>query len=110
MDVRFTYCYLPPAKAFVASQPKAVQDKIAATLARAQQDEDIKWFKALNDTLWEFRVQHLGLHLRLFAFWVPDTDSDPQVVITSGLIKTSKKLPPESLIEAEHYRLAYLEE
>lgn len=48
--------------------PKAA-DKILWNIDLAEQTNDPRLFKKLNDDIWEFRAKYQNLQYRLLAFW-----------------------------------------
>ena len=60
--------FLEDADAFIAQlNPKTIK-KILYHIDLAEQTNNPKLFKKLNDDLWEFRTKSLKLHIRLLAF------------------------------------------
>lgn len=60
--------FLEDADAFIAQlNPKTIK-KILYHIDLAEQTNNPKLFKKLNDDLWEFRTKSLKLHIRLLSF------------------------------------------
>ncbi|MEL6535877.1 MAG: type II toxin-antitoxin system RelE/ParE family toxin [Bacteroidota bacterium] len=91
------------------SQPVEVQEKMHKTFRLAAESDDIKYFKELREGIWEFRVQHLGDHFRLFAFW-DQAVSPPLVVVTHGWRKDVKRTPAEEIDRAVRLRDRYIQQ
>jgi len=106
MSVRFEMVLLPAAQGFIEGQPEGVQEKVRQVLRTAAQDEDIKYFKELREGIWEFRVQHLGDHFRLFAFW-DESHHPPRVLVTHGWRKDVKRTPDAEIERAFVIKMEY---
>ena len=61
--------FLEEADEFISGlEPKTVK-KIIYNIDRAEQTNDPKLFKKLQNDIWEFRTKFAGLQIRLLAFW-----------------------------------------
>lgn len=97
-------------RVFIKSLPPAAREKIYYNIRKVQGGiRDVELFKKLeNSEIWEFRTLYKGVAYRLFAFWVPDTQT--LVVATHGIIKKTQKTPSKEITKAETIRRSYLED
>lgn len=61
----------------------------------AKSRKDPKLFKTLQEGIWYFKAQHIGVHYRIFAFWDKSNKTNTLEIATHGIIKKSDK--PEKL-------------
>lgn len=72
---------------FIAQfDPKTIR-KILYNIDLAEQTNDPKFFKKLQDEIWEFRIQFAGLNIRLLAFWDKADKRETLVIATHGFVK-----------------------
>lgn len=76
----------------------------------AEQTNDPKLFKKLNEEIWEFRTKYLGKQIRLLAFWDKNNKENTLVFATNGFIKKTQKTPTHEIEKAERIRKIYFEE
>ena len=102
--------FLEEANQFIAKlAPKAIK-KVLYNIDLAEQINDPKLFKKLQNEIWEFRVQHAGLQIRLIAFWDKTTPAETFVFATHGFIKKVDKVPVNEIKRAENIRTRYFED
>ena len=83
--------------------------KILYNIDIAEQTNDSKLFKKLQNNIWEFRTKYGGIQIRLLAFW-DKTDSKKIVVVaTHGFIKKVDKVPLNEIERAKNIRINYFE-
>jgi phage-related protein len=101
--------FLEEAEKFIAVlDPKAIK-KLFYNIDLAEQTNDPKLFKKLQKDIWEFRVRHAGLQIRLLAFWDKTDSSNTLVFATHGFIKKVDKVPVNEIERAENIRKKYFE-
>lgn len=105
-DTRF----LEEANEFLASLDKKSAAKVIYNVDLAEQTNDPKLFKKLQDEIWEFRTRYAGKQIRLLAFWDKSASRQTFVIATHGFIKKVDKLPAKELERAEKIRKKYFQE
>ena len=73
----------------------------------AEQTNAPKYFKKLQQGIWEFRVKFAGLQIRLLAFWDKTDKKKTLVIATHGFIKKVDKVPPNEIDRALKLRTKY---
>ena len=86
--------------------PKAA-DKILWNIDLAEQTNDPRLFKKLNDDIWEFRTKYQNLQYRLLAFWDKTQSEETLVLVTHGIIKKTDKMPFKEIEKAKEIRKQY---
>ena len=71
--------------------------------------ESLQVFKKLQKEIWEFRIRHNGLQIRLLAFWDKAQSTETLVFATHGFIKKVDKVPANEIARAESIRKKYFE-
>jgi len=61
--------FLEEADEFIATLDLKTIKKILYNIDLAEQSNDPKLFKKLQNEIWEFRTNFLGKQIRLLAFW-----------------------------------------
>ncbi|MCY7312037.1 MAG: type II toxin-antitoxin system RelE/ParE family toxin [Bacteroidota bacterium] len=89
---------------FLKSIDEKAADKIIYNLNIAEQTNDPKLFKKLNNNIWEFRTKYRNLQYRLLAFWDKTDITDTLVLATHGIIKKTDKVPQKEIDKAENIR------
>lgn len=84
-------------------------EKILYNIRKAQISKDPKLFKKLSDEIWEFRTLIYKNQYRLLAFW-DKSSHDSMIIIMTGILKKSSKLPDQALKKAIHIRSEYLKQ
>ena len=92
---------------FVASlDPKAIK-KIFYNIDLAEQTNDPKLFKKLQNDIWELRTTFAGLQIRLLAFWDKTNNKETVVIATHGCIKKVDKVPLNEIVRAVRQKDKY---
>lgn len=107
MIKRFETVLLEEAFEFIQKQNLKSRSKILQNIRRAEQHADLKFFKKLNDTIWEFRTLYSGIQYRLLAFWDKDNNTNTLVFATHGIIKKTSKVDKKEIEKAENIRATY---
>ena len=95
------------ANEFIADlDPKTIK-KIFYNIDLAEQTNDSKLFKKLQNDIWEFRTKFGGLQIRLLAFWDKSDNKETLVIATHGFIKKVDKVPANEIDRAERLRDKY---
>jgi hypothetical protein len=99
--------FLEEADEFISKlDPKSIK-KIIYNIDLAEQTNDPKLLKKLQNDIWEFRTKYVGLQIRLFAFWDKTDNKETLVVATHGFIKKVNKIPKNEIDRAirlkDHY-------
>ncbi|WP_256449991.1 type II toxin-antitoxin system RelE/ParE family toxin [Flavihumibacter rivuli] len=61
--------FLEEASEYLASLDQKAAAKVIYNIDLAEQTNDPKLFKKLQDDIWEFRTRYAGQQIRLLAFW-----------------------------------------
>lgn len=92
---------------FVASlDPKTIK-KIFYNIDLAEQTNDPKLFKKLQNDIWELRTTFAGLQIRLLAFWDKTDNKETLVIATHGFIKKVDKVPLNEIVRAVRLKDKY---
>jgi len=75
----------------------------------AEQTNDPKLFKKLQNDIWEFRTIFAGLQIRLLAFWDKSDNTNTLVFATHGFIKKVDKVPKNEIERAVRIKEQYFE-
>lgn len=102
--------FLEEANEFLASLDKKSGAKIIYNIDLAEQTNDPRLFKKLQEEIWELRTQYLGKQIRLLAFWDKSDNKETLVIATHGFIKKVDKVPAKEIDRAENLRKKYFEE
>ncbi|MFA5245934.1 MAG: type II toxin-antitoxin system RelE/ParE family toxin [Pedobacter sp.] len=108
MKPNFDIEFLPEAIEFLDNLDGKTREKIYYNIRKAQFVNDNELFKKLNDCIWEFRTLYNGKTYRLFSFWDKVNGKETLVVATHGILKKTKKAPPNEIRRAEEIRRQYL--
>ncbi|HRG34334.1 MAG: type II toxin-antitoxin system RelE/ParE family toxin [Saprospiraceae bacterium] len=73
----------------------------------AEQTNDPKLFKKLQNDIWEFRTMFAGLQIRLLAFWDKTDNKETLVIATHGFVKKVDKVPANEIDRAVRLRDKY---
>jgi phage-related protein len=104
-DTRF----MNEANEFIAQLDLKTAKKIFYNIDLAEQTNDTKLFKKLQNDIWEFRTKFAGLQIRLLAFWDKSDNKDTLVIATHGFIKKVDKVPAIEIERAVRLREKYFE-
>lgn len=95
------------ANEFIARlEPKTIR-KIFYNIDLAEQTNDPKLFKKLQNEIWELRTKFGGLQIRLLAFWEKADNKETLVIATHGFIKKVDKVPANEINRARRLRDEY---
>ena len=101
--------FMEEANEFIAElDPKTVK-KIFYNIDLAEQTNDPKLFKKLQNDIWELRTKFTGLQIRLLAFWDKSDNKETLVIATHGFIKRVDKIPINEIDRAERLRDKYFQ-
>lgn len=101
--------FLEEAEKFIAELDGKAVRKILYNIDLAEQTNDSKLFKKLQNEIWEFRTRYSGLQIRLLAFWDKTAQNPTLVFATHGFIKKVDKVPANEIARAEKIRKKYFE-
>lgn len=101
--------FLEEAEKFIAQLDQKTIKKIFYNLDLAEQTNDPKLFKKLQNDIWEFRVKYAGNQIRLLAFWDKENNQETLVLATHGFIKKVDKVPKNEIERAASIRAKYFE-
>ena len=87
---------------------KAVK-KVFYNIDLAEQTNNPKLFKKLENEIWEFRTRYNKLQIRLLAFWDKTQQKETLVIATHGFIKKIDKVPKKEIEKAIEIRIKYFE-
>ena len=104
----FETIFLENTEQFLDSLDRKVIVKILYLIDLAEQTNDPKLFKKIHHDIWEFRIQHTGLQIRLLAFWDKSDNKQTLVVATHGFIKKTDKIPIREINKAVLIKRKYL--
>ena len=99
--------FMEEANEFIAKlDPKTIK-KIFYNIDLAEQTNDPKLFKKLQNEIWELRTKFGGLQIRLLAFWDKSDNKKTLVIATHGFMKKVDKVSPNEIDRAEKLRNKY---
>jgi phage-related protein len=101
--------FLEDADKFVATLDEKAARKVFYNIDLAEQTNDPRLFKKLNEDIWEFRTLYGGFQIRLLAFWDKTASKQTLVFATHGFVKKEQKTPAGELAKAERIRKKYFE-
>ena len=101
--------FLEEAEEFISELDLKMIKKILYNIDLAEQTNDPKLFKKLQNDIWEFRTKYAGLQIRLLAFWDKTDNKKTLVLATHGLIKKVDKVPANEIDRAVRLRVKYFE-
>lgn len=107
MIKRFETKLLEEAFEFIEKQNFKSRKKILQNIRRAELHSDPKFFKKLNDEIWEFRTLYSGIQYRFLAFWDKENKVEILVLSTHGFIKKTSKVDKKEIDKAENIRKLY---
>ncbi len=99
--------FMEEANGFIAELNQKTIKKIFYNIDLAEQTNDPKLFKKLQNDIWELRTKFGGLQIRLLAFWDKSDNKETLVIATHGFIKKVDKVPANEIIRAERLRNKY---
>ena len=92
--------FLEEADEFIAKLDNKAIKKIFYNIDLAEQTNDQKLLKKLQNGIWEFRTKYAGLQIRLLAFWDKTDNKETLVIATHGFIKKVDKVPKNEIDRA----------
>lgn len=99
--------FMEEANEFLAGLDTKTVKKIFYNIDLAEQTNDPKLFKKLQNDIWELRTKFGGLQIRLLAFWDKSNNKETLVIATHGFIKKVDKVPANEIERAERLRDNY---
>jgi phage-related protein len=103
----FETIFMEEADGFISGLDTKTIRKIFYSIDLAEQTNDPKLFKKLQNDIWEFRIKYAGLQIRLLAFWDKTDNKQTLVVATHGFIKKVDKVPANEIVRAVNLREKY---
>jgi len=85
--------FMEEARLFIARLDLKIIKKILYNLELAEQSNEPKLFKKLQNEIWEFRTIYAGIQIKLLAFWDKSDRMQTLVIATHGFIKKVDKVP-----------------
>ena len=101
--------FLEEAEAFIAGLDQKAVRKVFYNIDLAEQCNDPRLFKKLQNDIWEFRTNFGGRQIRLLAFWDKEMETKTLVFATHGFIKKIDKVPKNEIERAINIRAKYFE-
>jgi len=101
--------FLEEADKFISKLDAKSITKILYNIDIAEQTNDPKLFKKLQNDIWEFRTKYLGIQIRLLAFWDKSNGKETLVFATHGFVKKVDKIPTSEIERAKAIRKKYFE-
>lgn len=101
--------FLEEANEFISHLDTMTIKKIFYNIDLAEQTNDPKLFKKLQNDIWEFRTKFAGLQIRLLAFWDKTDNKETLVIATHGFIKRVDKIPVNEIERAVRLKNKYFE-
>ena len=92
--------FLEEVDEFISQLDHKIIKKIFYNIDLAEQTNDPKLFKKLQNDIWEFRTKFAGLQIRLLAFWDKADNKETLVIATHGFIKKVEKIPANEIDRA----------
>jgi phage-related protein len=92
--------FLEEAEEFISKLDSKTIKKIFYNIDLAEQTNDPRILKKLQNDIWEFRTKYAGLQIRLLAFWDKTDNKETLVVATHGFIKKVDKVPKNEIDRA----------
>lgn len=101
--------FLDEADEFISTLDSKSIKKIFYNIDLAEQTNDPKIFKKLQNDIWEFRTKFAGLQIRLLAFWDKTDNKETLVIATHGFVKKVDKVPANEIDRAIKLRNKYFD-
>ncbi|MFH7010239.1 type II toxin-antitoxin system RelE/ParE family toxin [Flavobacterium sp. FlaQc-52] len=99
--------FLEEAEEFLSKLDRKTIAKVLYTIDLAEQTNDPRLFKKLQNNIWEFRTMFYGNQIRFLAFWDKSDDKETLVFATHGFIKKVDKVPANEIERAVKIRKNY---
>lgn len=101
--------FMEEANEFLSTLDEKMVRKVLYHIDLAEQTNDPKLFKKLQQDIWEFRTKFGGLQIRMLAFWDKTSPKRTLVIATHGFVKKVDKIPANELKRASRLRDKYFE-
>ena len=101
--------FLEEVDKFISELDAKTVAKVLYNIDVAEQTNDPKLFKKLQNDIWEFRTNYAGIQIRLLAFWDKTDVNETLVFATHGFIKKVDKVPSKEIDRAKAIRIKYFE-
>jgi len=101
--------FLEDVNKFIAGLDIKAARKVIYNIDLAEQSNDPRLFKKLQNDIWEFTTNFGGQQIRLLAFWDKEKESETLVFATHGFIKKVDKVPKNEIERAVNIRAKYFE-
>ncbi len=101
--------FLEEADEFISGLDRKIIKKILYNIDLAEQTNNPKLFKKLQNDIWELRTKYAGLEIRLLAFWDKTDNKETLVLATHGFLKKVDKVPANEIERAVTLRNKYFE-
>ena len=105
----FETVFLEDAAAFLETLDAKTVRKVLYSIDLAEQTNDPRLLKKLQDDIWEFRASYAGLQIRLLAFWDKTDNRQSLVVATHGFVKKVDKVPVREIERAKWIRKTHFD-
>jgi phage-related protein len=105
----FQTIFLEAAEKFISTLDAKTVRKIFFNIDLAEQTNDPRLFKKLQDDIWEFRTLYHGIQYRLLAFWDKSDNTNTLVFATHGFVKKTDKVPANEIVRATGIRTMYFQ-
>lgn len=99
--------FLEEADHFISGLSAKTIKKVFYNIDLAEQTNDPKLLKKLQNDIWEFRTRYEGNQIRLLAFWDKRDNKKTLVIATHGFIKKVDKVPPKEIERAVRLKEKY---
>ncbi len=99
--------FLEEVRKFISSLDAKTIQKIIYNIDLAEQTNDPRLFKKLQNDIWEFRTKYQGSQIRLLAFWDKTNNKETLVIATHGFIKKVDKVPKNEIERAVRLKENY---
>ncbi len=105
----FETVFLEEANIFLGTLKEKTVAKVLFNIDVAEQTNDPRLFKKLQNDIWELRTLYNGQQIRLLAFWDKTNNRETLVVATHGFCKKTEKIPSAEITRAIQLRKKYFE-
>jgi phage-related protein len=99
--------FLREADEYLTSLDSKALKKLLFNIDLAEQTNDPRLFKKLQQDIWEFRTLYRGSQIRLLAFWDKTASEATLVIATHGFNKKTDKVPANEIDRAVKQRELY---
>jgi len=101
--------FLEEANKFISRLDAKTVKKIFYNIDLAEQTNDPKLLKKLQNDIWEFRTKYAGNQIRLLAFWDKTDSKSTLVFATHGFIKKVDKVSKNEIDGAIRIKKEYFD-